>query len=531
MKTPNYQELFSYEDAVLAQRVHNTYDCGMSPIALLDDGSTKGLLENIAYLGSVVHFPLRAYTLKLFYAIQVWNKVAIMTHENPPKDDSLYYWWLGWQDVEGSPFREIRYHNLYRDVTIEQVKQLFWTKLEQVANSGEIQVSESYFIQSRTDYEWGCDSRYYTTIVLDETKLEDRKGQKWDVFSFPYDRTLHSYTWDEIKHFFIELNLHQLALTFPREQLHKHTTIDDELFGACRRLDIEGMKRAITNGANVNALNKYGSTPLIVVIDCLEEKQNWRPNDDKPSPGEKGEDNFDMVKPCIDFLLEQGADIDLFGRDAEFALLEAYYAHSLKAVRYLLDKGANPNYNSFRDGDHCPEKCSSVLNAIDFLISEDYTELEQQMERMVREAGGRLYVDDYDPVQYERTCKITVEIWPYKNYLFINDKWECGLYDSITIPNLRGEMQTFDISSVAGLKEWHQFYLDNAPFWSANRLPDATWQKWWNEGFELMKEVKRLLPEYVTMYYMYEAKPVFLTTYDGNYYWNKNGNRRKVINL
>ena len=528
MKIKNYQELFSYEDALLAQRVHDTYDCGMSPIALLDDGSTKGLLDNVVHMGSRPKFHIQAYTLKLFYAIQVWNKVAIMTHENP---NSLYYWCLHWEDVEGSPFREIRYHKFYNNVSADQVKQLFWSKLEQVANSGEIQVSEFYFMESRTDYEWGGASRYYNTIVvLDETKLEERKGQKWEVFSFPYDKTPHSYTWEEIKHFFIELNLHQLALTFPKECLHKHTAIDDELFGACRRLDLEGMKRAIANGASVNALDKYGSTPLIEVIDCLEEKQNWRPSDEEPAPSEKGEDNFDMVKPCIDFLLEQGADIDLFGRDAESALLEAYYAHSLKAVRYLLGKGANPNYNSFRDGDYCPEKCSSVLNAIDFLISEDYTELEQQMERMIREAEGRLYVHDFDPVQYERTGKITVEVWPCKNHVFLNDRWQCGECDSITIPDLAGEMHTYDISSVRGLKEWYQYFLDNCPFYTDKYLPDSEWQKWWKDGYELMKEVKKLLPEYVTMYYLYEAKPVFVKTYDNSsYYWNRRDKHRSQI--
>ena len=521
MKIPNYQDRFSYEDAMIANRVRNTYDCGLSPIALISDDELNDKIE-IARTPSECRF--RVYSLKLFYAIQVWNKVAIMTHENPGSDGSLYYWWLGWKDVEGSPFREITYHDFCRD-SIKQLKELFWSKLEQVANSGEIHVSESYFLESRSDYEWGGESRYYATIVLDEARKESISTQECDIYTFPYDKTPHTYTWDEIKHFFIELTLHQLALTFPKALLHKHSMIDDDLFSACYRLDLEGMKRAIANGANVNAINEYGNTPLATIIGNLRDVQCWRPSDDEPCPAEKGEDHFDKYRPFADFLIESGADVDLFGRDGYLPLLEAYYSSSVKAVKYLLEKGANPNYNCFRDDDHCPHKCSSVLNAIDFLISEDYTQLEQELERITREAGGRLYVNDYDPVMYERTGKITIEVWPYKDHLFFNDRWRCGLYDTITIPDLDGEMHTYNISSVQGLKEWHAFFLENAPFYSDKQLPDSVWQEWWQDGMELMKQVRKLLPDYVTMYYLYEGKPVFRKKYDGDYYWNFDGEK------
>ena len=529
MKIPNYQDLFSYEDAMIAERARNTYDCGMSPIVLIDDERTKDLLENIMVKNVSLTKKIKAYSLKLFYAIQVWNKVAIQTHENTSKDNSFYYWWLGWEDVEGSPFREIRYHKFYRDITVEQVKQLFWSKLEQVANSGDIQVSESYFVESRTDFRFGCESRYYITVVLDETKVESRGNQEWDVFSFPYDKTPHSYSWDEIKHFFVELTLHQLALTFPEELLHKHTMIDDDLFSACKRLDLEGMKHAIDKGANINSINKYGDTPLATIFSCIQDKQCWRPSDNEPSPTEKGEDYFDEFRPFADLLIEAGADVDLFGREGEAPLLEAYYSCSTKAVKYLLEKGANPNYNYYRDGDHCPEICSSVLNNIDNLLSEEYSERIQEIERMVREAGGRLYVNDFDPIQYKRTGKITLEVWPYQDFLFLNDKWQCGLYDTISIPDLGGDMHTYDISSVQGLKEWNAFYLENAPFWSKKQFPDSVWEKWWQNGMDLMKQVLKLLPDYVTMYYLCEAKPLFVKNSDGDYYWNRA--KRAIVNI
>ena len=36
-----------------------------------------------------------------------------------------------------------------------------------------------------------------------------------DVYTYPYDRTLRTFKWDEIKDFFCEMSLNQLRLTMP----------------------------------------------------------------------------------------------------------------------------------------------------------------------------------------------------------------------------------------------------------------------------------------------------------------------------
>lgn len=40
--------------------------------------------------------------------------------------------------------------------------------------------------------------------------------------------------------------------------LHKHNDIDKQLFHSCLILDVKGVKMAISEGANVNALSEFG---------------------------------------------------------------------------------------------------------------------------------------------------------------------------------------------------------------------------------------------------------------------------------
>jgi hypothetical protein len=46
-----------------------------------------------------------------------------------------------------------------------------------------------------------------------------------------------------------------------------------------------------------------------------------------------------------------------------------------------------------------------------------------------------------------------------------------------------------------------------------------------SDDMELMKQVRKLLPDYVTMYYLFEGNPVFRKKYDGDYYWNYDGEK------
>ena len=138
-KVNNFQDEFSIHDIEVARDVKATYNCGISRIALKAPDQIyiihRGLMKECKGASATI----RCMTLKLHYAIRVWCKAALISAENP--SDLLYYWWIHWTSVDG-PFKQLEYSKFYRDITVEQLLKGFWQLLEQIANSGEIQVSE-----------------------------------------------------------------------------------------------------------------------------------------------------------------------------------------------------------------------------------------------------------------------------------------------------------------------------------------------------------------------------------------------------
>ena len=99
-KVNNFQDEFSIHDIEIARDVRATYDCGMSRIALRAPDQIFRVHRNFMKIPDSASGLVKAMTLKLHYAIQVWNKAALISAKNPSK--LLYYWWLHWVS-DGSP--------------------------------------------------------------------------------------------------------------------------------------------------------------------------------------------------------------------------------------------------------------------------------------------------------------------------------------------------------------------------------------------------------------------------------------------
>ena len=249
-KVNNFQDEFSYDDVLIAQEVVYTYDCGMSRIALR--APDQILRVGRSLMSEPSHYAhVNAMTLKLFYAIHVWCKAALISAEN--SGDLLYYWWLDWKTGNG-PFNTIEYHNFYRDVTVEQLLNGFWKLLEQIADSGDIKVTEGYWIRNETS-SLIKEPNIICDLVLNGATASEIEKKVSNVYSYPYNKELVTFKWNEIKDFFIELTLDQLRLTMP-EDLHNHTELDDVLLKACSDWDIEQIKLSLTHLWHVYILYK-----------------------------------------------------------------------------------------------------------------------------------------------------------------------------------------------------------------------------------------------------------------------------------
>lgn len=503
-KIRNFQEEFSLEDIEIAQEVKNTYYCGLSRIALKAPNQTFRSRGTLFQKPESDSASITYRTLKLQYAIQVWNKATLLSIKD--HGDLSYYWWLGWED-RGEPFKKIEYYEFRSNITIEQTLTLFWKLLEDIANSGEVSVTEGFWMTSRKE-EYERNPKMVCEIVLNKELAADIKID--DAYSYNYNRTPVSYTWQEIKDFFCELTLDQLRLTMP-EELHKHTSLDNRLLQACGDLDLEAVKSAIAKGADVNCLSEQGHSPMQEAVDyfCFH-------NIDKHYTNEEHDDstnrNFLVCREILDVLLEHGADVNLFGYDSDPILECGYHNHNVDIIKYLLEKGAHTNDKNTiaEDLDYEYVRCT-VLHMIDRDLLEDYDDIEEEIEKLVREAGGRQYVWDYDPWNKKTIGKYVVVMDPSTtdNHLFAdNARWWIGTTDSLTIEDKAANQSVINLSQVAGLKQWVKDFQDHI------RCDNGfDWKAWKEQGFNLAKQVAALLPNSVALFYLHDNEKIIEYSY------------------
>lgn len=518
-KCPNFQDLFSLKDILLAQRVNRTYQTGLSRIVICAPDQRCDI--HAPLFPGASSTTLRCLTLKLKYAMDVWTKAVLVSLNNP--GELLYYWWIHWKENETS-FNHLEYSNFYRDITVDDLLSKFWALLKSIADSGDIKVSEGLYIQTKTS-SWAWDSEPEVTceIVVDkESGLDvyDTVSGKWPenkvVYDYPFDKSPRTFKWNEIKDMFIQLTLDQLRLVHG-EKMHKCHVIDKELFAACNRLDLDGVKRAIEIGANVNALNDSGECPITETIQySADHFREWNKKYTDEEYEEHKRMALERTMPIVGLLLEHGADIDLFGYDGLQPLVTAYLDGNVEMTKFLLEHGANPNYNSYLTDITPEEQKASISSTSLYYIYdeiEDYTPEQLAIEKLLYKYGGRLYNWGYDRIFEPYTGKFTVELIMYEHSgpFFDGEGNAIGDINTLQVEREDGELEMIDLSSIKGFSEWVEQYIINYNDMSYD------WKAWRDRGLVLAKEISKLLPDYVTLHYLRDSEEVFQLSHDDKY--------------
>ncbi len=511
-KCPNFQDLFSLEDIFLAEKVRATHESGLSRIVICAPEQRSNTSCSIFPDSSSAH--LSCLTLKLKYAIEVWTKaVLISDHQNP--GDIFYYWWLHWADNETS-FRHLEYSKFYKNITVEELLASFWVLLESIANSGEIKVSEGINIQTHySGSEYNMLPKIECEIVVDaETgrQVYEQVSGKWPdnkiIYDYPFDKASKTYKWADIKDMFIELTLDQLRLV-QGKMMHKCSNLDKALFEACNRMDIEGVRHAIEMGANVNALNEMGNCPITETIHFAADHFRYLDRDyTEEEYKEHRRMAFEKTKPIVELLMQHGADVDLFGYEGMQPLATTYYDLNPKMARLLLEHGSNPNYNSYLTDCMSEEHRSCVSSTVLYCVYDeidDYEPEQLEIEKMAYEFGGRLFNWGFAENDWEYVGKYTVWIEPtkYRGPFLDNCQETIGDCKKLTVEKEDGETETIDLSGVKGLPEWYDQYIQNYNDMSYD------WHAWRERGKLIALEIAKLLPDYVTLYYLRQSEDVF----------------------
>lgn len=499
-KLKNFQQEFTLEDIKIAKDVKSTYNCGMSRIALKAPMQCNKIHRPLGNGPKDTYALVVQTTLKLYYAIQVWNKAVLISQDS--SNGLADHWGLHWEEGNGA-FNEIVYNDSNKAISSQQLMRQFWNLLEHIADSGDISVVEGFTIGNLGIGSNG--TKIKCDLVIDAETASSIKVD--NVFTYPYNKKPISYRWQDIKDMFCELSLDQLRLTMP-EKLHRHTKQDDILLKACFDWDIDQINLALQNGANVNCLNESGESPLQLAVEYFRDfgkSMNTQFSDEENLAIESR--NEKKCKEVVELLINNGADVNLFGYDGLTPLVCAYYSRSPEMIRFLLEKGADPNVNCFlEDIEYWPRLKnvkSTILDCIDNLMFEDYNEKEQEIERLIRAAGGRQFVWDFAPWNNKNIGKYVVVMHPSKSdtHLFSDNsqRW-IGTDSSLTVEDAFGHSEEIDLTPIGALAIWSQEYRDNQ-----NVTYD--WDKWYKHGLDFARQIAALIPDSVALFYKPEITP------------------------
>lgn len=107
-------------------------------------------------------------------------------------------------------------------------------------------------------------------------------------------------------------------------------------------------------------------------------------------------------KSIIEYFLKLGLNINLYGFGlGEDTILCAHWLHNPDFMKFLIEKGADVNQNSFLTGFEIIDYCLFASSTYDYVetdlaIGEDDTELLKKEEKILEDAGIKYWADGWN---------------------------------------------------------------------------------------------------------------------------------------
>ena len=330
---------------------------------------------------------LNIKTSKLEFAMQVWQIAQAMTVRK-------YRHYLKHDWIKGTdPIKQLALTGEYR----QEAEKYFQHKLEEICQDEKLMVSEGATFRACPDSTYRPDELNLDVCINVNELTEEITDKIHHQFSrnekhYALDQKNIRFTYEEIKYYFIYLDVHLLSLLNAEDGVKDITPAEKALFDSAERLNLDGMLKAISDGANINAIDDLGETALTKVIRAS--KYDFYPLADREAfekfqretPEFTNEEKISVAQR----LLDMGADVNFFGSDGTNGLMETSYAHNPVLMKFLLDNGANPNFNYFPEDGEEYIKSHALYNVLgDYHCWDGDEKILEEMEALLRNAGAK----------------------------------------------------------------------------------------------------------------------------------------------
>jgi len=365
-------ELLTSEEIKNVQGVHKTHDVGFCPIGVCMPGESR-ITPRVDDYGE--QFGEKYYTPLAYYAVSVWKEAVKRLAAAPEFADALA---IEWYPVAAT-FRSIRYINDKR----RQYIQAFWQIAAEIANIQNIKIHYGRFDSpAPAEYPDYPVRTYVMTKELFKAKCGYR--MKNEVADLPKDETF-SYSWDEIKDFFVELSPQQLAFNAGNLMNNRGSELDQQFIAACGKCDLPLMKKLFAQGANIHAVNDYGDMAAQNLV--IRSFDGFYSAAENMSAAEK--ENLKENITALKWLIEQGYDLNICAYDAGTALYYSIDNSGIPLMEFLLKNGADPNIACYITNDGEDTTCALVNLWDNYNICDESDfPLLDEMEKLLKQYGA-----------------------------------------------------------------------------------------------------------------------------------------------
>jgi hypothetical protein len=154
-----------------------------------------------------------------------------------------------------------------------------------------------------------------------------------------------TYGWDELKDLVSIAHSRDLELLNYKDAMPRSREIDRAMIKAFSSFDLEKGLILLNEGAEINAFDEYGETAFSALADAFE--TDYASEDDH----ERCAELRSIRIRGLQLLLDHGADVNLASYQESDALIHATLKSEPETVKFLLESGADPNYNPWPEED------------------------------------------------------------------------------------------------------------------------------------------------------------------------------------
>ena len=371
-------QLLTPEEIKTVQEVHKTHNVGFCPIGVcMPDASC---ISHKCHAGEE-QFGEERYTPLAYYVVSVWKETVKRLDFMPEFADALK---VEWYPVAAT-FRSIRYINDKR----QQYIQTFWKIAAESADTQNIKIHYGRFdspaLPEYPDYP-------LRTYVMPEELFKTKRGygMKDEVADLPKDEVF-SYSWDEIKDYFVELSPQQLAFNAGDLMNNRGSELDQKFIKACSKKDLPLMKKLFAQGANIHAVDADGDMAAQSLVCHFYDEFYYAVENKAGDEGKQLQEKiYQQNISALKWLIQQGYDLNICAYDEATALYHSIdNSPGIRLMKFLLENGADPNIDCYINNDGGDTTCAlvNVWDNYNIWDESDFPQLDE-MEELLKKYGA-----------------------------------------------------------------------------------------------------------------------------------------------